>query len=120
MSTENAGPFSGPHGGAQFATDYLNAALVRNDHQLAAALVDELPATHVRQAVWMLSEYVFAALRQSPTNIVPEFAPIQGSATPAINVIVQPADVTVLPTEPKTRTIERDSKGEIVAVHEEP
>ena len=52
----------------------------------------------------------------TPITVDVQPAPVMVAA-PTINV--QPADVTILPTEPRRRVIERDRKGEIVAVHEE-
>ena len=122
MSEESQpNPFAGPEGGVKFAIDYLNAKLHRNDHQRAAELVEQLPAGAVPQALWMMAEVVFKTLRTSPVNIVPEFSyttKLDQPSPATVVVNVQPAEVTILPTEPKTRTIERGDDGEIVAVHE--
>jgi hypothetical protein len=41
-------------------------------------------------------------------------------SAPDVHVDVQPAELQVIPAEPKDRTIKRDAMGNIVGVHEEP
>lgn len=54
----------------------------------------------------------------SPVTVNVEPTPVTVDAP--VHIAVAPAGVTVIPAEPKTRRIERDRKGDIVAVHEEP
>lgn len=75
--------------------------------------VDVAPADVVVREVSTPEVIVNVAGPEVPITVEPTPVEIRNDVT------VQPADVEVLPTEPKTRTIERDALGNIVAVHEE-
>jgi hypothetical protein len=110
----------------QFAACYLNARLVVGDVGMAARLADSLAKRPdvVPEVLAAMTDYA-RGLREADPDVRLDGFTATYPDKPVVphvdvHVDVHPADVTILPTEPKTRVIERDKKGEIVAVHEEP
>lgn len=89
-------------------------ANVQVEHMDARAILPEQPVPQVTVNVEPTPVTVENRVDVETTPVT-----VQPSSPTPVLVNVEPAEVTVLPSEPRTRKVVRDAKGNIVAVREE-
>lgn len=91
-------------------------------HELRVERVDASTTVVERQPVTVVNEIPASEVRVEVEAPAPAAVTVVNEVpVPEVTVLndVRPSEVVVMPSEPRTRRVERDSRGEIIAVHEE-